>query len=145
MFIPKEKGQGLREYVLILAMVVCVVVVMIMYLKPIVNKAIEEALFDLSQANAELLIDIPVIGYEEAHPTLIDRADLGSKYYKMSPYFPGCATIQVLPKNSIKVVTEFPYPEHITISRINADEYRICNDLKGDSVKLLIVFVENPQ
>lgn len=134
---PKEKGQGLIEYALILVLISIVVIAAMMILYP------DYA----SSGNDELLSDVHVqYGPESWHPTLLTSVE--NLQIENTPTIietGSCIRIPLSGRQGIKVGTFYQDVSAITISYYNSGSASVCNNALGADVYVYIAIVPLPQ
>lgn len=123
--LPKEKGQGLVEYALILVLVAIVIILVLNVFTPGIN-------YFTSQSNKGILSTAPVI-YESGRPVQIPI----DSYFVNDVYveYGNCLDVSSGPYY-IKVGTTYSDPNIITVSKSDS-HYAICNNLPGTSVQII--------
>lgn len=127
--IPRESGQGLTEYVLILVLVAVVVIAALMVLHPHVE-------YFETQGNKGILSTAPVI-YDHGTPVYLPEGSYFSKHIMVD--YNSCKEIDTGPYY-LKVGTTYENPFIVTVEKNSSSNYQICNNLRGTSVQVIYAF-----
>ncbi len=138
MFKPKEKGQGLVEYALILVLVAIVVIAATMILLPIIKGEAPQEY----QSNVAILKNAPTVSYKIQNPIKL-QGPIGSTFYA-TKIGPGCIFSPDY-QNNMKIGTVFFDPSKITAVRVDDSQYKICNLADGADIYVILGFVPKPK
>lgn len=136
---PKEKGQGLIEYALILVLIAIFVIFCVLIVSTIDDGSSN------SQTSNSVLSNTPVIGISETNPQYISLSDEDRDKYKNVEYGYGCYKKSIDSAYSIRAGTEYADASVIRIKRLDDNTYSFCVDVKGAKVKIIYDLVKNPQ
>ncbi len=132
MFKPKEKGQGLVEYALILVLVSIVVIAALMILGPILERALSP--------NKEALSKAPLIS-QSGNPIYLSSEEGVNRFIVVD--YKECTSI-VSGNYLLKAGTTYEHPESITVTR-NGDTYEICNNVRGTHIDVAYALYDRPK
>jgi Flp pilus assembly pilin Flp len=138
---PKESGQELMEYALLL-LLVAIVVVGCLFLFGILGDSISSSNSD-SNTPISILNSSPVIGLQETNPQHVSLSEADRNQFKEMEYEYGCYKKGFDSSYSIRAGTEYPNPSAVRIRRLDDDTYSICVDVKGAKVKIVYELVKN--
>lgn len=126
---PKESGQGMVEYTLILVLVAVVLIAAFMILYPYTE-------YFETQGNKGILSTAPVI-YDYDSPIYLPEGSYFSKYIMVD--YNSCKEIDTGPYY-LKVGTTYEDPSVITVEKTPSSDYQICNNLRGTSIQVIYAF-----
>jgi Flp pilus assembly pilin Flp len=144
MFIPKEKGQTLLSYVLILVLVAIFVIAMLMILGPVIGNVFSQVDRKLSisivnsEVNRSLMEMAPTLDYGPTNPFSLSGS---SNQHEYVPVEVGCETYPSY-GNNVKIGTSYQHPEEITAVVLSPKEFEICSNAVGATVHMVIVLIE---
>ncbi len=139
-FKPKEKGQGLVEYALILVLVSIVVIAALMILGPIIGGVFDQSAPAATAVpdtrNETLLADAPRIkqGYNHPYRVAADSDGVTTEFGF------GCSPLTVNSGFDVKIGTAVPYLDDITITR-EGDTYTVCNNIPGTHILVYVTYL----
>lgn len=139
---PKEKGQGLLEYLMVLVFVAIVVIAAI----SVIDSVVRSHFPDDWQPNASILSDVEAHnGPESWNPALLlpETIEPGNTVTRVGQQ--SCVSVSPPRNKALKVGTTYQDPTLIVVSPNGDGSFSICNHLVGADVYIYIAYSEVPQ